>query len=57
MRAGQVVMDHYNKQGFFEDSEGKKRSVNLIIKDDGYDPARTIPIVDELIDSEKVFAV
>ncbi|MEZ5231682.1 MAG: ABC transporter substrate-binding protein [Acidimicrobiales bacterium] len=57
MRAGQVVMDHYNKAGFFQDSEGKKRSVNLIIKDDGYDPARTIPIVDELLDSEKVFAV
>ena len=28
----------------------------MIQKDDGYDPARTIPLVDELIDSEKVFA-
>ena len=24
------------------------------MRDDGYDPARTIPLVDELIDSEKV---
>ena len=27
------------------------------MRDDGYDPARTIPLVDELIDSEKVFDV
>ena len=29
----------------------------MITKDDGYDSARTIPLVDELIDSEKVFMV
>ena len=41
----------------FKDSTGKTRKINLIVKDDGYDPARTIPLVDELIDSEKVFAM
>ena len=29
----------------------------MILRDDAYDPARTIPLVDELIDSEKVFAI
>ena len=44
-------------KGAFTDSNGKTRKVNLITRDDGYDPARTIPIVDEFLDSEKVFAV
>ena len=52
-----VIFDYYADKGLFTDSLGKKRRVNQIIKDDGYDPARTIPIVDELIDSEKVFDV
>jgi len=36
---------------------GKTREVRMILRDDAYDPARTIPLVDELIDSEKVFTV
>jgi branched-chain amino acid transport system substrate-binding protein len=44
-----------NNKGSFKDSTGKTRKINLIVKDDGYDSARTIPLVDELIDSEKVF--
>jgi hypothetical protein len=52
-----TIFDYYGEQGMFTDSLGKNRRVNQIIKDDGYDPARTIPIVDELIDSEKVFDV
>jgi branched-chain amino acid transport system substrate-binding protein len=44
-------------RGLFKDSLGKTRKVNLIMKDDGYDAARTIPIVDELMDSDKVFAL
>ena len=43
--------------GGITDSEGKTRKINFIVKDDGYDSARTIPLVDELIDSEKVFAM
>ena len=40
-----------------KDSAGKTRKIKMIIKDDGYDANRTIPLVDELIDSEKVFMV
>ena len=29
----------------------------VLMRDDAYDPARTIPLVDELIDSDKVFAM
>ena len=57
-RAMDVVYRYYSDEGVFTDATtGKTRRVNLIIKDDGYDPARTIPLVDELIDSEKVFAM
>ncbi|MPY91487.1 MAG: ABC transporter substrate-binding protein [Acidimicrobiia bacterium] len=56
-RAMQTLFAYYDEQGTFTDSLGKARTVNLIVKDDGYDSARTIPLVDELIDSEKVFAM
>jgi branched-chain amino acid transport system substrate-binding protein len=56
-RAMTVVYDYYNEQGVFTDAAGTTRRVNLIVKDDAYDPARTIPLVDELIDSERVFAM
>jgi ABC-type branched-subunit amino acid transport system substrate-binding protein len=52
-----TMLDHYNAEDYFTDSEGVSRNVNYIYKDDGYDPARTVPLVDELIDSEKVFGV
>jgi branched-chain amino acid transport system substrate-binding protein len=51
------MFEYYEAKGAFTDSLGKNRHVNYIVKDDGYDPARTIPLTDELIDSEKVFAV
>ena len=53
----QVVYDHYNSTGAFKDVNGKTRKIDLIAKDDGYDPARTIPLVTEFLDSDKVFAV
>ncbi len=56
-RAVEVQFDHYSAKGAFKDSTGKTRTVSYIYKDDGYDPARAIPIIDELIDAEKVFAV
>jgi branched-chain amino acid transport system substrate-binding protein len=56
-KAMTVLFDYYSKRGVFKDSLGKTRSINYIIKDDGYDAARTIPLVDELLDSEKVFAI
>ncbi|MGE0732242.1 MAG: ABC transporter substrate-binding protein [Acidimicrobiia bacterium] len=49
--------DLINAGGGIPDSTGKRRTITYIAKDDNYDPARTIPLVDELIDSEKVFMV
>jgi hypothetical protein len=51
------VFDYYSNKGAFTDVNGKTRKINLMNKDDGYDPARGIPIADEYMDSEKVFAV
>ncbi|MPY93607.1 MAG: ABC transporter substrate-binding protein [Acidimicrobiia bacterium] len=56
-RSLDVILRYYSDQGVFTDVEGKSRTINFIYKDDGYDSARTIPLVDELIDSEKVFAM
>jgi branched-chain amino acid transport system substrate-binding protein len=52
-----TVLAYYSDKGAFKDVNGKTRKVDYIQKDDGYDPARTIPLVDELIDSEKVFEI
>src|SRR4051812_41440280 len=52
-----AVLKHYAAESAFTDTNGKNRKVDLITRDDGYDPARTIPIVDEFLDSEKVFAI
>ncbi len=46
-----------SEEGAFKDSEGKTRSINYIVRDDVYDATRTIPLVDELLDSERVFAI
>jgi len=51
-----TVLSYYSDKGAFKDVNGKTRKVQYIQKDDGYDAARTIPLVDELIDLEKVFA-
>jgi branched-chain amino acid transport system substrate-binding protein len=56
-KAMNLVFDYYGKKGALKDSTGKTRTIDLIVKDDGYDAARTIPLVDELIDSDKVFAM
>ncbi|MEZ5234241.1 MAG: ABC transporter substrate-binding protein [Acidimicrobiales bacterium] len=56
-RGAEAIWAYYSKEGFFEDSEGKTRSVVPVFKDDGYDPARAIPLVDEFMDSDKVFAI
>jgi branched-chain amino acid transport system substrate-binding protein len=55
--AHMALFKHYNDAGGFTDSTGKTRKVTMIIKDDGYDPARTLPLVDELVDFDHVFAV
>jgi branched-chain amino acid transport system substrate-binding protein len=57
-RAWVAYMDYINQKfGGVPDSTGKTRKLTLVSKDDGYDPARTIPLVDELLDSDKVFAL
>ena len=52
-----VLFGYYSDKGAFKDSAGKTRKIAYAFRDDGYDSARTIPLVDELIDSQKVFAV
>lgn len=52
-----TILAYYGDKGAFKDVNGKTRKAIYIQKDDAYDPARTIPLVDELIDSEKVFAI
>jgi len=52
-----ALFDYYGNKGDLKDVNGNTRKIDLITRDDGYDPARTIPNVDELLDSEKVFAV
>ncbi|MPY94054.1 MAG: ABC transporter substrate-binding protein [Acidimicrobiia bacterium] len=56
-RAHEALFAHYNEKGAYTDVNGKNRQVTMLLRDDAYDPARTIPLVDELIDSVKVFAV
>jgi branched-chain amino acid transport system substrate-binding protein len=52
-----VYNDYVNANGGIKDVTGKTRKLELLVKDDGYDSARTIPLVDELLDNEKVFAM
>jgi branched-chain amino acid transport system substrate-binding protein len=33
------------------------RKINFIIKDDGYNPAQTVPLTQQLVESDKVFAI
>jgi ABC-type branched-subunit amino acid transport system substrate-binding protein len=57
-RAMEFLFGYYSDQGFFKDeTSGKTRKIEYTMKDDGYDAARAIPNVDELLDSDKVFAV
>jgi len=52
-----VWFKYLSDKGAFKDSTGKTRKVNLILKDDAYDATKTIPLVDELLTSDKVFAL
>ena len=52
-----VLWDYANTSGGIKDSTGKTRKITMLMKDDGYDSARTIPLVEELVDSEKVFVM
>ena len=56
-RTVQAWLKYQSDKGAFKDSTGKTRSVDVLVRDDGYDTARTIPLVDEFLDSDKVFAI
>src|SRR3954452_3504011 len=57
-RAIDFLFGYYNDQGLFKDTtKNVTRKVTYTMKDDGYDAARAIPNVDELLDSDKVFAI
>ena len=51
-QAMDAYFDHINDQGGIHG-----RKIKFIIKDDGYDPARTPGVVEELVDVEHVFAL
>ena len=55
--AQKVYFDYVNSKGGIADVTGKTWQITTNQKDDGYDPAKTVPIVDELLDSEKSFAI
>ena len=52
-----AIFQYYNGKGGFADSTGKTRKVTYIQKDDSYDPAKTVPLVDELLNADKVFSL
>ncbi|MPY95483.1 MAG: ABC transporter substrate-binding protein [Acidimicrobiia bacterium] len=56
-RGAAAVLGAYAAEGAFADASGGPRDVEVIIRDDGYDAARTVPLVDEMIDSDKVFGL
>jgi branched-chain amino acid transport system substrate-binding protein len=53
----EAIMSYYSDKGAFKDSTGKTRKTKYLQKDDGYDAAKTVPLVDEFLDSEKVFGL
>ncbi|MPY92514.1 MAG: ABC transporter substrate-binding protein [Acidimicrobiia bacterium] len=56
-KAAEAILAAYAREHAFTDSEGVDRSAEIVVRDDMYDPSRTVALVDELIDSEKVFAL
>ena len=56
-KTAELWFKYHSDLGSFKDSTGKTRSINFLVRDDGYDVARAIPLVDEMLDSEKVFAL
>ncbi len=53
----QAYIDEVNDAGGIKDSTGKTRKIKLITKDDRYDPTVAVPLVDELLDSDKTFLI
>lgn len=53
----QTYIDEINEAGGITDSEGKTRKIRVVARDDSYDPAKAVPLIDELLDSEKTFLI
>jgi len=52
-----VLYDTVNEAGGITDSTGKTWKIETELKDDSYDPAKTVPLVDELLDSSGSFLI
>src|ERR1700752_3918309 len=50
--AEKAYFDYVNDQG---GANGRK--INYIIKDDAYAPSKTVPLAQQLVESDKVFAI
>jgi len=57
LKMWQAYVDELNASGGITDSTGKTRKVKLVTKDDKYDPTVAVPLIDELLDSDKTFLV
>ena len=56
-RTAQQYFEKVNKDGGVEFGDGKKRTVELTVMDDAYDPAKTVANTRELVEKENVFAM
>ena len=56
-KTAELWFKYYSDKGYLKDSNGKTRRMNYIVRDDGYDVTRSIPLTDEMLDKEKVFAL
>ena len=52
----QAYVDFINSQGGVKMSDGRTRSLDLVVLDDAYDPAKAVTNARKLVDDEKVFA-
>lgn len=55
--AQRAYYDYINAEGGITDSEGNTYTIETIVRDDAYDAAKTVVLVDELLDSEKAFTI
>ncbi|GAA1750454.1 ABC transporter substrate-binding protein [Aeromicrobium alkaliterrae] len=52
-----AYFDMVNATGGLEGPDGKKRQVEFIVKDDGYDPSRAKTNVEEMVNNDEIYAL
>lgn len=52
-----MVFARVNEAGGIVEPSGRRRTIKVAVRDDGYDAVRTVPLVDELIASRSAFAL